>query len=147
MLIVSFYGGLFSVLPAYIADVFGQKVRLERGTATAALVRANVLLLHLPLCPRVLGSFLVQHVGAIHGRALTAWSAAAIGGPVLLTNLRGRAYNAEAHKLAEVCETEAFLHAFGAPISELNQLLDSHTVTIAQLLEVCVLPFCVVLCP
>ena len=36
--IVSFYGGLFSVLPAYLADLFGQR-----------------------------------HVGAIHGRALTAW--------------------------------------------------------------------------
>lgn len=46
MLALTFYGGVFSVLPAYLADVFGQK-----------------------------------HVGAIHGRALTAWSAAAIGKP------------------------------------------------------------------
>ena len=42
---ISFYGGLFSVLPAYLADIFGAK-----------------------------------HVGAIHGRTLTAWSAAAVLG-------------------------------------------------------------------
>ena len=41
MAAITCYGGLFSVLPAYLADVFGQK-----------------------------------HVGAIHGRALTAWSGA-----------------------------------------------------------------------
>ena len=59
MLQVSFYGGLFSVLPAYLADVFGQK-----------------------------------HVGAIHGRVLTAWSAAGLAGPSLLAALRQRSYNA-----------------------------------------------------
>lgn len=44
---------LWTVLPAYLADIFGQK-----------------------------------HVGAIHGRQLTAWSAAALGGPLLLSKLR-----------------------------------------------------------
>ena len=55
--VVSFYGGLFSVLPAYLADIFGPK-----------------------------------HVGAIHGRALTAWSGAAIIGPSLMSHLRQRSY-------------------------------------------------------
>ena len=54
---MTFYGGLFSVLPAYLADVFGPK-----------------------------------HVGAIHGRALTAWSGAAIIGPSLMSFLRQRSY-------------------------------------------------------
>jgi MFS family permease len=56
--VVSFYGGLFSVLPAYLADIFGPK-----------------------------------HVGAIHGRALTAWSAAAVLGPMLMTTLRHNAFH------------------------------------------------------
>jgi MFS family permease len=48
-LIASMYGGGFSTVPAYLADVFG-----------------------------------TQFVGAIHGRLLTAWSAAGIIGPVVV---------------------------------------------------------------
>ena len=51
--ILSMYGGGFSTVPAYLADVFG-----------------------------------TQMVGAIHGRLLTAWSAAGIIGPVLIANIR-----------------------------------------------------------
>jgi MFS family permease len=51
--ILSMYGGGFSTVPAYLADMFG-----------------------------------TQMVGAIHGRLLTAWSAAGILGPVLIANLR-----------------------------------------------------------
>ena len=48
-LIASMYGGGFSTIPAYLADVFG-----------------------------------TQFVGAIHGRLITAWSAAGIIGPVIV---------------------------------------------------------------
>lgn len=51
--ILSMYGGGFSTLPAYLADLFG-----------------------------------TQMVGAIHGRLLTAWSAAGIVGPWLIAALR-----------------------------------------------------------
>ncbi len=51
--ILSMYGGGFSTVPAYLADVFG-----------------------------------TQFVGAIHGRILTAWSAAGIVGPVVVNYLR-----------------------------------------------------------
>jgi MFS family permease len=51
--ILTMYGGGFSTIPAYLADIFG-----------------------------------TQMVGAIHGRLLTAWSAAGIIGPVLIANLR-----------------------------------------------------------
>jgi MFS family permease len=51
--ILSMYGGGFSTVPAYLADMFG-----------------------------------TQMVGAIHGRLLTAWSAAGILGPVLIANIR-----------------------------------------------------------
>jgi MFS family permease len=52
-IILSMYGGGFSTVPAYLADIFG-----------------------------------TQMVGAIHGRLLTAWSAAGIFGPVIVNYLR-----------------------------------------------------------
>ena len=51
--ILSMYGGGFSTVPAYLADMFG-----------------------------------TQMVGAIHGRLLTAWSAAGIFGPVIVNYIR-----------------------------------------------------------
>jgi MFS family permease len=48
--IISFYGGGFATVPAYLRDLFG-----------------------------------AYQVGAIHGRLLTAWSAAGVAGP-LITN-------------------------------------------------------------
>jgi MFS family permease len=52
-IIISMYGGGFSTLPAYLADIFG-----------------------------------TQFVGAIHGRLLTAWSAAGILGPLVIGYIR-----------------------------------------------------------
>jgi MFS family permease len=51
--ILSMYGGGFSTVPAYLADMFGTEM-----------------------------------VGAIHGRLLTAWSAAGVIGPVLINYFR-----------------------------------------------------------
>ena len=50
--ILSFYGGGFSTVPAYLKDMFG-----------------------------------VFQVGAIHGRLLTAWSAAGIAGPLIVNSV------------------------------------------------------------
>jgi MFS family permease len=52
-IILSMYGGSFSTVPAYLADLFG-----------------------------------TQMVGAIHGRILTAWSAAGIVGPIVVNYMR-----------------------------------------------------------
>ncbi|MCY1158511.1 MAG: transporter [Citricoccus sp.] len=52
MVILSFYGGGFSTVPAYLKDMFG-----------------------------------VYQVGAIHGRLLTAWSAAGIAGPLIVNSV------------------------------------------------------------
>ncbi|MFT4192902.1 MAG: OFA family MFS transporter [Comamonas sp.] len=52
-IILSMYGGGFSTVPAYLADLFG-----------------------------------TQHVGAIHGRLLTAWATAGILGPVVVNYMR-----------------------------------------------------------
>jgi MFS family permease len=50
--IISFYGGGFSTVPAYLRDLFG-----------------------------------TFQVGAIHGRVLTAWSAAGIAGPLIVNGV------------------------------------------------------------
>ncbi|MFB9929928.1 OFA family MFS transporter [Amycolatopsis halotolerans] len=52
MLILSFYGGGFATLPAYLKDLFG-----------------------------------TYQVGAIHGRLLTAWSAAGVLGPLIVDGI------------------------------------------------------------
>jgi MFS family permease len=54
--VFTMYGGGFSTVPAFLADIFGE-----------------------------------DNVGAIHGAILTAWSAAAIAGPVIITQLSERA--------------------------------------------------------
>src|SRR5215213_7781982 len=51
-IIISFYGGGFSTVPAYLRDLFG-----------------------------------TYQVGAIHGRLLTAWSAAGIAGPLIVNRV------------------------------------------------------------
>lgn len=55
VLILSFYGGGFATIPAYLKDVFGE-----------------------------------FEVGAIHGRLLTAWSAAGIAGPLIVNTVLDR---------------------------------------------------------
>ncbi|MFP5359872.1 MAG: MFS transporter, partial [Actinomycetes bacterium] len=52
VVIISFYGGGFATIPAYLKDVFGE-----------------------------------FEVGAIHGRLLTAWSAAGVAGPLIINGL------------------------------------------------------------
>ncbi|MQA14271.1 MAG: MFS transporter [Pseudonocardiaceae bacterium] len=55
MLIISFYGGGFATVPAYLKDLFG-----------------------------------TYQVGAIHGRLLTAWSAAGVFGPLIINYIADR---------------------------------------------------------
>jgi MFS family permease len=54
--VLTMYGGGFSTIPAFLADIFGP-----------------------------------ENVGAIHGAVLTAWSAAAIAGPMIITEMSNRA--------------------------------------------------------
>ena len=55
-IIISFYGGGFATVPAYLRDLFG-----------------------------------TFQVGAIHGRLLTAWSAAGVAGPLIINGFLDRA--------------------------------------------------------
>lgn len=103
--VVSFYGGLFSVLPAYLADVFGP-------VHSGACMMCLLLVLIAPTC--MSACVLQKNASAIHGRALTAWSAAALCGPPLLGTLRGWSYDSAVRKLAVSVDAERFREAYGA---------------------------------
>uniref|UniRef100_A0A7S2GCQ9 Uncharacterized protein n=1 Tax=Octactis speculum TaxID=3111310 RepID=A0A7S2GCQ9_9STRA len=103
LLAITFYGGTFSVLPAYIADLWGQK-----------------------------------HAGAIHGKALTAWSAASVTGPMGLAALRGHEERKAIHGLLQEADPAEFERAFGTSRLDsdaVSTLIDAKTVTIARLME------------
>jgi hypothetical protein len=98
--IFTMYGGGFSTIPAYLADVFGTKF-----------------------------------VGGIHGRLLTAWSAAGVAGPLIISSLRERAVLKAVQDIAAQVDPAAFQKRFGAGISELSTLIEKKTVTIGKLME------------
>jgi len=79
--IFTMYGGGFSTIPAFLADIFG-----------------------------------VDNVGAIHGALLTAWSAAAVAGPVIITELSDRARAALAPGASKI-------HIYDTPLRVLAILL------------------------
>ncbi|RJE82318.1 OFA family MFS transporter [Paracoccus onubensis] len=101
MIIFSMYGGGFSTIPAYLADMFG-----------------------------------TMHVGGIHGRILTAWSAAGVLGPLAITSLRDRSVGRAISDLAGRVDPETFAQKFGAPMDQLDQLVAAKTVTVARLMEI-----------
>jgi len=104
VLAITFYGGIFSVLPAYIADLFGQK-----------------------------------HAGAIHGKALTAWAASAVAGPMGLACLRSNSVESATQELLRTVENvDAFHNTFGCSASDteaIRTLIDAKTITIGRLME------------
>ncbi|PZX13311.1 OFA family MFS transporter [Celeribacter halophilus] len=81
----------------------------------------------------VFGTF---HVGGIHGRLLTAWSTAGVLGPLAITTLRKMSKENAIADLASQVDPATFAEKFGAPISQLNDLMAANTVTIANLLEI-----------
>jgi len=96
MIIFSMYGGGFSTIPAYLADMFG-----------------------------------TMHVGGIHGRLLTAWSTAGVLGPLAITSLREMSLNNAINDLVAKIDPAAFAEKFGAPVTQLGELVAAKTVTIA----------------
>lgn len=101
MIIFTMYGGGFSTIPAYLADIFGTKF-----------------------------------VGGIHGRLLTAWSAAGVFGPLAITKLREISMKDAVHELAQIVDKDAFMAKFGAGIDQIDVLLANKTVTIGKLMEI-----------
>ncbi|MEM9709207.1 MAG: OFA family MFS transporter [Pseudomonadota bacterium] len=76
------------------------------------------------------------HVGGIHGRLLTAWSTAGVLGPFAITYLRNMSKENAIVDLASVVDPAAFAEKFGAPLSQLNELVAANTVTIASLMDI-----------
>ena len=72
--VFTMYGGGFSTVPAFLADIFGE-----------------------------------ENVGAIHGAILTAWSVAAVAGPVIITQLSERAK-------AALAPGESRVHIYDQPL-------------------------------
>ena len=77
-----------------------------------------------------------KHVGGIHGRLLTAWSVAGVAGPLAITWLRERSLHRAIRDLAETVDPVRFEQKFGAPLSQLGDLVAQNTVTIAKLMEI-----------
>lgn len=76
------------------------------------------------------------HVGAIHGRLLTAWSAAGVLGPFAITYLRDFSVERSINNLAAKVDPAVFEVKFGAPLAALDELVATKTVTINKLMEI-----------
>ncbi len=75
-------------------------------------------------------------ITATHGRMLLASSLAAVTGPSVIVALRARAEFTAIRNLAEQCDALTFQEKFGAPLSSLEQLIESKTVSINSLLSI-----------
>lgn len=79
--------------------------------------------------------FGARHVGAIHGRLLTAWSTAGVLGPELITAFREQSRRAAIRSLTEHIPLSAFERAFGAGKEQVDSLVAQNTVTIDRLMK------------
>ncbi|WP_417329269.1 OFA family MFS transporter [Halomonas cupida] len=80
--------------------------------------------------------FGTMHVGGIHGRLLTAWSAAGVLGPLAITSLREVSVGQAISNLASKVDPAVFAEKFGASIDQLEQLVATRTVTVSKLMEI-----------
>jgi len=77
-----------------------------------------------------------KYVGGIHGRLLTAWSTAGVLGPLAITSLRQSSVDQAIRDLMTKIDANTFAAHFGAPVQQLNVLIEQKTVTIASLMEI-----------
>jgi hypothetical protein len=80
--------------------------------------------------------FGTKYVGGIHGRVLTAWSVAGVIGPQVMTYLRKQSSDNALLDLTSKVDPLLFEQKFGAPISNIQLLADTKTVTICNLMEI-----------
>lgn len=76
------------------------------------------------------------HVGAIHGRLLTAWSVAGVAGPFAITYLRDLSVTRSIRELAAKVDPADFEAKFGGPLGALEELMATRTVTVGKLMEI-----------
>ena len=80
--------------------------------------------------------FGTRYVGGIHGRLLTAWSTAGVLGPLAITSLRQNSVDNAISDLMTRIDPAAFRAQFGAPVDQLQLLVEQNSVTIARLMEI-----------
>ncbi len=80
--------------------------------------------------------FGTRFVGGIHGRLLTAWSTAGVLGPLAITSLRQSSVNDAIQYLMTKIDASDFARYFGAPVDQLEILIEQKTVTISRLMEI-----------
>jgi MFS family permease len=80
--------------------------------------------------------FGTRYVGAIHGRLLTAWSAAGVLGPVAISSLRESSIAQAIDDLVSRIDPAVFTATFGAGVDQLESLVAAQTVTIPKLMEI-----------
>ena len=80
--------------------------------------------------------FGTKYVGGIHGRLLTAWSAAGVIGPMALNVLREKTRLASIGDLSGKVSDESFFEKFGAGKDQLEMLVDAKTVTLGKLMDI-----------
>ncbi|MCC5788735.1 MAG: OFA family MFS transporter [Opitutales bacterium] len=80
--------------------------------------------------------FGTRHVGAIHGRLLTAWSIAGVLGPVAITALRERSLKRAIEQVATEVDPGKFQATFGESMEHLPTLVERGTVTLSRLMEI-----------
>ena len=80
--------------------------------------------------------FGTKYVGGIHGRLLTAWSTAGVLGPLAITQLRQGSVEKSINELASKVDPEKFIDFYGAPIDQIQELVQQKTVTIGNLMQI-----------
>ena len=80
--------------------------------------------------------FGTKYVGGIHGRLLTAWSAAGVIGPMALNVLREKTRLASIGDLSGKVSDESFFEKFGAGKDQLAMLVEAKTVTLGKLMDI-----------
>ena len=80
--------------------------------------------------------FGTKYVGGIHGRLLTAWSTAGVLGPLAITQLRQGSVEKSINELVSKVDPGKFNDFYGAPIEQIQELVQQKTVTIGNLMQI-----------
>jgi len=129
---------LYAMCPYLVSSVVGNHsaatLYLFCGTTFCAITMMGGTYAIMPAYEADL--FGSKYVGAIHGRMMLASSTAAIFGPQIILTLRGRSEKAAMADLISKVDAEAFQTHFGAPISQIDELISARTVTINKMMEI-----------
>ena len=116
----------FGVAKTMMSDIFGTLMPL---VVTAAFASTYVLMISVF---NMIGRFFWASTSDYIGRLLTAWSIAGVLGPLAITSLRRISLRRAIEDLAARVDPATF----GAPIEQLDRLLEAKTLSIARLMEI-----------